>query len=460
MANWKKTMMAAAGGAGYGEGTHWVLEIIGPNAEYAYCADAASTSTGDIYITGGLFRSGYNVDMMTGKLDTDGDVTYIKSYSSGTAADYGYGVAIDGNDIAYTCGFGGSSDKGIITRLNSSAEIYDDAGWDYDQRVTLLGVCVNSSNQPVMVGQWGNSPTFQDWSGIIFRVNPATLDQTAAREMGTTADGSNSFTRVAVDSNDNYYVVGVNNGSGQAGLNGAGSYVSLIKFNSSFVVQWQREFNGGSTTTWQNVANGVAIDSNDNIYVSSWHLVGGTDYTNDTKTCLTKWNSSGTLQWQRVVSNADSSYTRDMGGVAVDNNDDVIIGYSANNTTYNTGFNVIKFNSSGTVQWQRQLQSTSNRPMRVLSCRCDNTSNIILAGSIDSNGGFDRDILIAKLHPDGDGTGTYTDFTYSATSNTVATSGLTSQTGSLSDADPSTGNNTMGMSGATPTITENLTTLT
>lgn len=456
MANWKKTMMAAAGGAGYGEGTHWVLQIDGPNGEYAYCADAASTSTGDIYITGSLFRSNYARDIMTGKLDTDGDVTYIKSYSSSDKNDWGYGVAVDSSDVAYTCGMTENDSQGIITKLNSSAEISDDASWNTSQFWNINGICINSSDQPVVVGQWGDSPTFQDYAGIILRCNPANLDQTAQREFGTTASGSHTFTRVAVDSSDNYYVVGTNGGVGNVDINGTGTHVSLVKFNSSFALQWQREFNGGQSTSWMNVANGVAVDSSGNIYVSSWHLVGGSNYTNDTKACLTKWNSSGTLQWQRVISNADSSYIRDMGGVAVDNNDDVIIGFSANNSTYYTGFNVMKFNSSGTLQWQRQLQSTSAKDMRMMSCRCDNTSNIIVTGGINSNSGFDQDILIAKLHPDGDGTGTYSNFTYSATSNSVATSGLTSSTTTHSDANPNVNNGSLGLSSSTPSITETL----
>ncbi|GAH17737.1 unnamed protein product, partial [marine sediment metagenome] len=69
---------------------------------------------------------------------------------------------------------------------------------------------------------------------------------------------TDSATAVAIDSLDNVYVLG------KTDVNDRGNYdVVLLKYNNLGILQWQR-FWGGSE--WE-YAESLAIDSNDNIYV-------------------------------------------------------------------------------------------------------------------------------------------------------------------------------------------------
>lgn len=453
--------MAAAGGGAYGEGGHWVLEVRGPNDEYAYAWEAAGASDGNIYVGGGCFRSNYARDIMTLKIDTDGDVLYQKSSGVSDKSDWCYGMTIDSNDVPYICGLVEQNQEGYVAKLNSSAEITNMYGYNYGQRWNMNGLCVNSNDKVIAVGTYGNSSSFPGlYTALIREQNPTAtpvLDRTTGRDFG--GGGNRTFQHVAADSSDNYYCVGIYDGGSQETPLSRGAATMIVKFNSSMTLQWQRKIYGNGTSTSGDKPFGVAVDSNDNIYVGGYTQLGSTNPTG--KVWVAKYNSSGSIQWQRVITDhgSNNSYGHG-GGIAVDSNDDVYFGYTMYDGTYGPDFNVIKFNSSGTVQWQRELQTTSNRPMVMLGMKLDNTSNIICTGGIDSYTPTAKRALITKLHPDGDGTGTYTDYTYSAVTNTIATSGMTDTTISFSNAADNTNGGGLSINSTTPTITEVLTTLT
>ncbi len=102
---------------------------------------------------------------------------------------------------------------------------------------------------------------------------------------------------------------------------------------------------------------GVAVAPSGNIYI-----VGNIS----TFMLIAKYNSSGTLQWQRslgTVSNPEEGWA-----IAIDPSENVYItGYAdvagqANNVI------IAKYNTSGTIQWQKQLAGvgTKNEYQRIL----------------------------------------------------------------------------------------------
>lgn len=72
------------------------------------------------------------------------------------------------------------------------------------------------------------------------------------------------------------------------------SSLNLVKYNSSGTLQWANSLTGTATA----LSSGAAIDSSGNCYyLSRWRRANGTD-----DTMLVKYNSAGTLQWQRILS--------------------------------------------------------------------------------------------------------------------------------------------------------------
>ena len=124
--------------------------------------------------------------------------------------------------------------------------------------------------------------------------------------------GTSSFNEalgVAIDSNNNVYITGYTSGN-LDGINNNGSDDAfLVKYDSSGIKQWTQLLGTSSVDT----AYGVATDSNNNVYI--------TGYTN-INAFLAKYDSSGIEQWTKQ---SDSSSYNVAKGVAIDSNNNVYI---------------------------------------------------------------------------------------------------------------------------------------
>tara|TARA_Y100000004_G_scaffold181154_1_gene226526 strand:+ start:258 stop:1637 length:1380 start_codon:yes stop_codon:yes gene_type:complete len=131
-----------------------------------------------------------------------------------------------------------------------------------------------------------------------------------------------------VDSSGNMYVVG--------GYLGSGWAPRLIKLSTSGSILWQRY---ASTSTGY-ILGGVVTDSEDNVYA----------YNQSGSRCLIwKWNSSGTLQWERGFRTSNSS-TFSAEQIKCDGNDNLyLIGYAVVTPSSRYHSIVAKFKSDGSI---------------------------------------------------------------------------------------------------------------
>ena len=122
-------------------------------------------------------------------------------------------------------------------------------------------------------------------------------------------------------------------------------YAVIAKFNSSGDIVWNKKFNADSANDLTRF-RGMDNDSNDNVYAF-------------TDEFILKFNTSGTLQWRRKLS---SSNTSAIYAIRVDPDDDgiFVMGTIQISGTHDWGTNqtvrhITKYNSSGSLQWQRVL---------------------------------------------------------------------------------------------------------
>lgn len=139
-----------------------------------------------------------------------------------------------------------------------------------------------------------------------------------------------------IDSTGAIYASGITTESGQGGQD---SYIA--KLDTDGASTWQRTF--GTAGTDQ--LNGFVLDSGNNSISINPYSSGSV---------LAKYNSSGTLQWQRDISRSGGSVF--IRSVAVDSSDNI---YVAGPDGDVTKCYLMKYNSSGTLQWQRQLGTTN-----------------------------------------------------------------------------------------------------
>ena len=155
---------------------------------------------------------------------------------------------------------------------------------------------------------------------------------------------------VAADSSGNVYVVGGTKGRLNGISNSGRTDAFMIKYNSSGTRQWTKQLGSAST----DAANGVATDSSGNVYVAGV-TYGGLDGNSKGNSDLfvVKYNSSGTKEWTKQLGTEEYDEAR---GVATDSSGNVYLtggtkgGLDGNTSAGNTDLFVVKYNSSGTKQ--------------------------------------------------------------------------------------------------------------
>jgi uncharacterized delta-60 repeat protein len=188
---------------------------------------------------------------------------------------------------------------------------------------------------------------------------------------------------IAIDPSENVYITGYSNNTvGQA------NNVIIAKYNTSGTIQWQKQLAG--TGTKNDYGTSIVVDSSENVYVTTYSNAGSATF--DFVTF--KLNNFGNMSWQRSLGNSAST---DFGiGIALDSstNDVYVTGFSDNNSTFDIV--LAKYNTTGTLQWQRTLGNNTGGSDTGNSVAVDSSGNVYVTGLINGIG-----ILVAKYNSSG-----------------------------------------------------------
>ncbi len=205
-----------------------------------------------------------------------------------------------------------------------------------------------------------------------------------------------SFQQMTVHNGD-FYLVG---NTQQTQQDNNSREVLVVKYNSSGSVQWQKRLDYGD---WD-VGHCIAVDSNNNIYV------GGRIGSSNSYAMISKFNSSMSHQWTRQI-----QYSAQIYNVEVDSNDNVYAGGYEDSILSGSSSNdlfMFKLNSSGTTQWSRKMGQTDGSDIFLNNGHAFRVKNgkFILASygssGTGSNGG--TAFTLWKLSDTGSKTGSYT----------------------------------------------------
>tara|TARA_Y100001938_G_scaffold6826_1_gene8404 strand:+ start:788 stop:2140 length:1353 start_codon:yes stop_codon:yes gene_type:complete len=128
----------------------------------------------------------------------------------------------------------------------------------------------------------------------------------------------------------------------------------LIKLTDAGGYTWARQIRAPGNANLE--MNAICDDSSGNIY-GTGHVRIGSDH----HIFTVKYNSSGTLQWAREL---DAGTNASGQGIATDSSDNV---YVASQNHQNGNGTIHKYNSSGTLQWQKEWINVSITGVRVNS---------------------------------------------------------------------------------------------
>jgi hypothetical protein len=196
------------------------------------------------------------------------------------------------------------------------------------------------------------------------RVGPAPQTSYISAFSGYTDTGGNW--PPVVDGSANIFVPGhiKDTGTPYRGL--------TLKTDAAGSIQFQRQL---AHATEDVVMLAIGLDSSGNVYVTGFQYDGAAP-TNTYKWVLCKYNSAGTLQWQRLISKAGGDFNYGQGDMVVTSAGDIYLG-GAHNNVGTSGQNapvVMKYDASGVLQWQYYLSGLGS-DVRLYRLAFDATNN-------------------------------------------------------------------------------------
>ena len=400
---------------------YWIALLGGGGYDIFY--GVAVDSSDNIICVGWTGSDGAgSQDGLIAKYNSAGTLQWDRTLG-GVTADYFYGVAVDGSDNIICVGnttrpSPSFRTDGLIAKYNSSGTLQWDRKLGGTDNEIFYGVAVDSADNIVCVGRAASDGAGNDDAFIAKYNSSGTLQWD--RTLGGTQD--DYFYGVAVDSADNIICVGQNQDNPITEQNAA----LIAKYNSSGTLQWDRTLGISADTV--EVFWGVAVDSNDNI-VCAGHAHD--DDTEQNAALIAKYNSSGTLQWDRTLGGTGTDYFH---AVAVDGSDNIICaGKTQSDGAGGDDAFIAKYNSSGTLQWDRTLGGTGTDYFHAVAV--DGSDNIVCAGYTASDGAGHFDAITFRIISDGTLTGTHGVFVYEDAVLTDTAVSMTDTAVSLTDAE-------------------------
>lgn len=164
------------------------------------------------------------------------------------------------------------------------------ASWDQSALLSgstvanyCAGIALDSSENVILAA----SNTGNNHSLLLKIQNSSPFLRTFSWRKQLSSGGFLKLNSVVVNSSDDIYLLGL--------VTGSPAYAIVLKFNSSGVFQWGRQLDINNTSTSLQNNRLLSLDSSGNLYVMWFGTASNAD------TAIFKYNSSGTLQWQRQI---------------------------------------------------------------------------------------------------------------------------------------------------------------
>jgi len=378
-----------------------------------------SNGAGKVTVAGGLAATSLDKNAVTIQYDSIGNQVFNKSYTGlGENRDAGNKMWADGLGNIYVVGYSTElrEDRNIlILKINAagntlwSKKISGSSGVSTDEGLSIVG----DGNGNIIVGGTIKE-TRQSNNYFIAKLNAA--GDTIWTRQYNYNNGSDKLVDLVVDNSGN--IIATGRSDQDADQFAVNFDVVTLKYNSSGNLLHTMVYN--STATDKDEPYSLAVAITGNIYVNARVTTG----TND-DILLLKYNSSGVQQWAKRYNKGKDDRSE---ALLIDVNENIYVcgRTELSNNTFDAL--LLKYNSNGDTLWTKTWNGSGNKNDRFDAMAFDNTGNIVLAGRTDPDGNnINFDILVAKYNPAGiliwDTTWAYSP-TADDAANTIATDNL------------------------------------
>lgn len=352
-------------------------------------------------------------------------------------------TAVDSIGNLYAVGTYDANTGALLVKYNSSGAIqWQKALTDNIYYQLGHGIAIDASNNIYITGS-----TYTPSSGFtsdifVAKYNSSGVLQSQNSLYDATSSFYNDSYSICMGTSGNYFVTGYTDIPSAGFIDDA-----LIAKYTGNVLQWQRYLSFGDYSYF----NGSVADSSGNVYAAGEYTIdGGATYFG----FIVKYDSTGAITWQKFLSapNTGCGFKT----ISIDSSGNLYVTGAVDNGT-DFDLLIVKYNSSGVIQWQRTLASTTGYNDNGYSITVDASGNIYVCGQNSNPLTNESNALTLKLPGDGSRTGTYGTWTYAASSfvgsdatGTPGNAGLTAGTLPLTSTDA-------GLTPSTPTFSTTVT---
>ncbi len=315
-------------------------------------------SSGNIYTAGGTSAEGFVI-----KLNHNGDTLWIKKIPnpSGAYNSVVTDITADNSGNIYGTGkiYSLTSYFDMITfKYNSAGVLQWSKIYNYGQFDDYGNALVLNSGFVYVTG--GSDPSNWQDDIVLIKYNASTGDSVWVKRYNGVSSQYDVARDVTADAAGNIYITGQTDG---VVYNGD---IITIKYNPSGTLQWMRTYTG--LPSMEDAGKEIEIDSDSNVYIA-----GRINFGNGAQFIGIKYNSNGDSLWTRLF---DAGTIEEVYAMALDKNKNMVIAGECDNKD----MAVIKYNSSGTLQWFRKFYGAQLIYDHANCVATDKNGNVYAAG--------------------------------------------------------------------------------
>ncbi len=349
----------------------------------------AVDDTNNVYVTGLSEGFGNDNDYLTVKFDSNGQQEWSARYNgSGNSKDEPFDIAVDGagncyvtgESVGYTTGYDFATVKYDPNGNELWVARYEGPSGDYGPE-HAYGLVLDSKGYPYVTG-YGTSQG-SDWDYVTIK-----YDRVDGNEIwldrydgpGNTWDWASD---IAVDSNDNIYVTGTS-----ASFNWQTDFdYATVKYDVNGTRLWVSRYDGLAGE--EDSASAVIADKLGNCYVTGKSISSDGDYDYAT----VKYDADGNEVWS-ARTDGDTGSDDFAVCVAVDSNSRVYVGGESQGQDSGFDFLTVCYEPNGVEFWIDRFNGSGNGREQVKSLIADPLGDIYVVGStLFSDGGYAAAII-------------------------------------------------------------------
>jgi uncharacterized delta-60 repeat protein len=345
--------------------------------------DVISTSDGGYATTGSVYAGSNSYDMSIIKYSSSGSVVWSSSWGS-TGTD-------EGNSLVQTSdgGFvvtGSTTESGnlylVLIKFDSSGSVV----WSNRLSASSSGQSiVLTADGFVVTGYVSNGVGNDDVLLIKYDTSGSIQWQTSWGGTGTDRG------EAVVQTLDGGFVAAGSTSSYGSGSGDTDAFIT--KFDASGNFSWYKTWGGSNSES----ANSIAQTSDGNLVITGYSTTYKTGTSATADMFVAKYNSSGTLQWNKTWGGSQNDYGSKV--VLTKDNQIVVVGYTA---SFGSGLNdlfLVQYDTSGNLVWNKTWGGSQNDYGYSLALTPDD--GFIATGETASSGAT-NDIFLTKLNDTGD----------------------------------------------------------